>query len=97
MYYTQQLEEATMEKKKALVAVCTLGLSQTPLCQLFKDSEDAKKQMSFANSPIGGIFKIFWFVLWTVITMTGLWIVNIFKLVYYAGRCHRLKKLITDE
>lgn len=92
-----QLEESLKKKKKALIAVCTLGLSETPLVQLFKDSEDTKRQMSFGNTPAGGIFKIFWFLLWTVITMAVFWIVNVIKLIDYGVHCHRLKKAIAAE
>lgn len=92
-----QLEESSKKKKKALIAVCTLGLSETPLVKLFKDSEDTKRQMSFGDSPAGGIFKVIWFLIWTVITMAILWIVNIFKLINYAEHCHRLKKAIAAE
>ena len=97
MHYQMQLEESTKKKKKALIAVCTLGLSETPLVQLFNDSEDTKRQMSFSDSPAGGIFKIIWFVLWTLITMAVLWIVNIFKLINYGVHCHQLKKAIAAE
>jgi len=97
MHYQMQLEESSKKKKKALIAVCTLGLSETPLVKLFKDSEDTKRQMSFGDSPAGGIFKVIWFLIWTVITMAILWIVNIFKLINYAEHCHRLKKAIAAE
>lgn len=97
MHYQMQLEESKKKKKKALIAVCTLGLSETPLVQLFKESEDTKRQMSFGNSPAGGIFKIIWFLLWTVITMAVLWVVNIFRLINYGVHCHQLKKAIASE
>ena len=97
MHYQMQLEDALKKKKKALIAVCTLGLSETPLAKLFSDSEDTRRQMSFGDSPAGGIFKIIWFLVWTLITMAILWIVNIFKLIVHAEHCHRLKKAIAAE
>ena len=97
MHYQIQLAEVEQKKKKALIAVCTLGLSQTPLVQLFKDSEDTKRQMSFGDSPMGDIFKIFWFLLSIVITMSVLWIINIFKLIVHAEHYHRIKKAIAAE
>ena len=97
MHYQMQLEEALKKRKKALIAVCTLGLSETPLVKLFNDSEDTRSKMSFGDSPAGGIFKILWFLIWTLITMAVLWIVNIFKLIVHAEHCHRLKKAIAAE
>ena len=92
-----QLYEAKQKRKKALIAVCTLGLSETPLVKLFTDAEDTRRQMSFGDSIFGVIFKIIWFLLWTVVTMAVLWIVNIFKLIIYAEFCHRLEKNMTAE
>ena len=97
LHYQRQLEESLEKRKKALIAVCTLGLSETPLVKLFTDSEDARRQMSFGDSPAGGIFKIIWFLIWTMISMAVLWVVNIFKLINYAEHCHRLKKAIAAE
>lgn len=97
MHYQMQLDEATQKKKKALIAVCTLGLSQTPIVQLFKDSEETKRQMSFGDTPMGDVFKIVWFLFWTLLTMAALWIVNIFKLIVHTEHCHRLKKAIENE
>lgn len=91
------LEESSKKKKKALIAVCTFGLSETPLYKLFSDSEDVRKQMSFGDSPAGVIFKVIWFLIWTLITMAILWIINIFKLINYAEHCNRLKKAIAAE
>lgn len=91
-----QLYEAKQKRKKALIAVCTLGLSETPLVKLFDDAEDDRRQMSFSDSILGDIFKIIWFLAWTVITMAILWIVNIFKLIIYAEYCHRLEKKTTS-
>lgn len=97
MHYQMQLEDALKKKKKALVAVCTLGLSETPVAMLFKDSEDTKKQMSFGGTPAGWIFQAVWFVLWTLITMTIFWIINVFKLINYAVFAHRIKKVLASD
>lgn len=96
MHYQMQLAEAEQKKRKALIAVCTLGLSQTPLVQLFKDSEETK-QLSFGSSPIGFAFRMIWFLGWTLITMAVLWIANVVKLIVHAEHCHRLKKAIAAE
>lgn len=96
-HYQMQLDEALKKRKKALIAVCTLGLSETPLSKIFSDSEDTRRQMSFGDSPAGVIFKIIWFLIWTLITMAVLWIVNIFKLILFAEHYHRLNKVIAAE
>lgn len=97
MHYQMQLAESEQKKKKALVAVCTLGLSQTPIVQNFKDAKKTTKQMSFGDSPAGDIFMIVIFVVWSVIIAAVLWIINIFRLINYAEHCHRLKKVIAAE
>ena len=97
MHYMEQLATAEQKKKKALIAVCTLGLSQTPIVQLFKDSGEETKQFSFGNTPIGDVFRIICFWAWSLIFMAGIWIVNFFRLIVHAEHCHRLKKLIAAE
>lgn len=67
-HYQMQLDDALKKKKRALVAVCTLGLSETPIVRIFNDSEDTKNQMSFGKSPVGWVFKVCWFLLWTFVT-----------------------------
>ena len=76
MHYQAQLEESIQKRKRALIAVCTLGLSETPIGMLFRDSEDTKNKMSFGQGPAGWVFKIFWFLLWTAITVLIFWIIN---------------------
>ena len=76
--------ELEQERNKARKAVLTLGLSLVPFKILFDDAAQADKGMSFAGTPIAFIFRIIWFFLWLFISMTILWIINIFKWVYYA-------------
>jgi len=92
-----QLDDSMKKRKQALIAVCTLGLSQTPLVMLFKEAEGTRRQMSFGSSPAGSIFKVIWFLIWTVITAAVLWIVNVFKLINYGLHCRKLEKLIASE
>lgn len=72
------------KRKKALIAVCTFGLSEAPWKVLFSSSADADKGMSFQGTVVGFIFKIIWFVLWTLLTTAIMWIINVFKLIYYS-------------
>lgn len=76
--------ELKEKRKKALIAVCTLGLSEAPWGILFSSSTDADKGMSFQGTPAGLIFKIVWFIIWTLLTIAILWVINIFKLIYYS-------------
>ncbi|MBP5435370.1 hypothetical protein J6Z39_06080 [bacterium] len=96
MHYQMQLDDALAKRKRALIAVCTLGLSETPLAMLFKESDGTRKKMSFGDSPAGWIFQVAWFLLWTVISMAGFWIINIFKFLNYAEFVHRLKKILAS-
>lgn len=96
-HYLAQLDDALKKKKRALVAVCTLGLSETPIGMLFKDSEDTRSKMSFGDSPAGWIFKIVWFLLWTVVAALIFWIVNIFKLINYSVFVNRLQEKLATE
>ena len=76
--------ELQEKKKKSLIAVCTLGLSAAPWGILFSSSSDADKGMSFQGTAFGFIFRIIWFLIWTLLTVSIIWIVNIFKLIYYS-------------
>ena len=76
--------ELKEKKKKALLAVCTLGFSQAPWGVLFSSSKDADKGMSFQGTAFGFIFRIIWFLIWTLLTVTIFLVINIFKLIYYS-------------
>lgn len=76
--------ELKEKQKKALIAVCTLGLSAAPWGILFSSSSDVDKGMSFQGTPAGFIFKIFWFFAMSLLTLAIIWIINIFKLIYYS-------------
>ena len=91
-HYQMQFNDALKKRKRALIAVCTLGISETPLGMLFRESDDTKKKMSFGNGYAGWIFQAAWFLLWTVITMVVYWITNIVKLINYAVFVHQLKR-----
>ena len=76
--------ELEQELKKARKAVLTLGLSLVPFKMLFEDAAQADKGFSFAGTVFGYTFRVLWFLLWLVISMTILWVTNIFKWIYYA-------------
>lgn len=79
-----KIPEWREKRKKALIAICTLGLSEAPWKFLFSSASDADKGMSFQGSIFGFFFKIIWFIAWTVLSSAILWIVNIFKYINYA-------------
>ena len=78
-----KIKEWKEKRKKALIAVCTFGLSEAPWGVLFDNSKDADKGMSFGGTPLGFIFNCAWFVLWTFLTSAVIWVINIFKLLNY--------------
>ena len=80
----KKIQEWKAKRKKALIAICTLGLSEAPWGVLFQSSKDADKGLSFGGGIFGFIFKIIWFIAWTALTSAILWIVNIFKFINYA-------------
>lgn len=77
------ITEWKAKRKKALIAICTLGLSEAPWGMMFNDSKDIDKGFSFEGTSFGTFFKIFWFVFWIVLTSGIMWIVNIFKFLNY--------------
>ena len=88
----ETLFELRAKRKKALIAVLTLGLSQAPWKELFKSSEEAGEGMSFSGTVFGFIFKIMWFIAWTVLTTLVLWVINIFKLLIYSIKIYSFEK-----
>lgn len=79
-----KIPEWKTKRKKALIAMCTLGLSETPWKLLFSSSKDADKGMSFEGNIFGFLFKIIWFIAWGILTSVIMWIVNIFKFINYS-------------
>ena len=77
------IEEWKAKRKKALIAVLTLGLSEAPWKMLFNSSKDADKGMSFGGTVFGFLFNCLWFMVWTVFTSFVMWVINIFKLLNY--------------
>ena len=77
------IEEWKAKRKKALIAVLTLGLSEAPWGMLFNSSKDADKDMSFGGTAFGFLFNCLWFMVWTVFTSFVMWVINIFKLLNY--------------
>lgn len=79
-------------RKKALIAICTLGISAAPWKIVFSSFGDGDKGMSFEGTAIGFVFRILWFLLWTILTLGVVWIINIFKFINYSISLSRLNR-----
>ncbi len=79
-----RIPEWEAKKRKALIAICTLGLSEAPWKLLWSSSRDADKGMSFEGGGAGFIFRIIFFIACTILTSAIIWIVNIFKFINYS-------------
>ena len=86
------IEEWRVKRKKAIIAICTLGLSEAPWNFLYNSSKDSDKGMSFEGNSFGFLFKIIWFIFWSLLTCGILWIINIFKFLNYSISISRNKK-----
>lgn len=84
-------QDLVAKRKKALVAVCTLGLSDAPWRFLFSNARDADKGMSFQGGVVGFIFRAVWFIVWTLLSCMVLWVVNILRLIYYSIKLSNYK------
>lgn len=89
MSYIQEWEA---QKKKALIAICTLGLSELKWEKLFHNTKDADKGLSFEGGFCGFLFKCFWFMLLASICAIIEWIKNIYKYIDYSYSISRYKK-----
>lgn len=86
------IPEWEAKRKKALIAICTLGLSETPWRFIFHSSKDIDKGFSFEGGFCGVLFRCFWFVLWACILSVVEWIKNIFKYIDYSLSISKYKK-----
>ena len=80
------------KKKKALIAICTLGLSEAPWSFLFSSASQADNGLSFAGTIFGYILRVLWFIFWTALSCVVLWIINIFKYINYSLSIRKYRK-----
>ncbi len=80
------------KKRKALIAICTLGLSEAPWSFLFTSSAQADNGLSFSGTVFGYLLRVLWFIFWTLLSCVVLWIINIFKYIDYSLSIRRYKK-----
>lgn len=77
------ITEWKAKRKKALIAICTLGLSEAPWSMMYNDSKNIDKGFSFEGTTLGSFFRVFWFIFWILLTSGIMWIINIFKFLNY--------------
>lgn len=79
-----KIPEWRQKRRKAMIAVCTLGLSAAPWGLLFESSAKADKGLSFEGGAFGFIFRCIWFVVFTALTTLIVWVVSIFRALNYS-------------
>ena len=76
-----ELEELKYKRKAAIIVVCTLGLAATPLN--FNAESNIFRGTSLDKGGLGIIFKIISFLLLTIPIAIIMFVIHLFKLVYY--------------
>ena len=82
------IEELKKDRKEALIAICTLGLSSLPWKVIFEGANSADKGTSFEGNVVGWIIKVFFFFLFAVFGAVFGFVINLFKLIYYLFALH---------
>lgn len=85
------IQELEAKKKKALIAICTLGLSAVPWRIHYNGSKHINKELGWDGYP-GFMLNCFWFVLWALAISVVMWIINIFRYIDYSYSISRYKK-----
>ena len=76
------LSQLIEKRKKAITAVCTLGISALPKAFWGVDT-NMIKGTSLDNGMLGFMLRIFFFLLLTIPFIAVMFITNIFKVIYY--------------
>lgn len=82
--------ELKKKQHRAIVAVCTLGFSESydAIFTMWKERKVSTSQYELVRWMINGMFFIFWLMLISVI----MWVTWLVKLIYYSIELHKLKK-----
>jgi hypothetical protein len=83
------LEELEYKRKAALIVVCTLGLAATPLGLNAKSN--IFRGTSFDKGALGFVLGILSFLLLTIPFAIIMFILHLFKLVYYQIEISKLR------
>jgi hypothetical protein len=84
------LEELEYKRKAALIVVCTLGLAATPLGLNAKTN--IFKGTSLDKGGLGFVMGILSFLLLTIPFAIIMFVLHLFKLVYYQIEISKLKR-----
>jgi hypothetical protein len=85
------LQELEKKRKISLKAVCTLGVSALPK-EFWGVDTNIFKGTGLDQGPVGFVLKIFSFLLLTVPFMIIMFVINLFKLIYYQGEISKLRQ-----
>lgn len=92
------IQQMYAERKKALIATCTLGLSTVPYSMIIHDNKDAHKGMSFAdNGLFSFLYRLFWILLSITIVAVIKWLISIVNLIYYSIVIHKHEKQLDQS
>lgn len=83
------IQEWEKKRKKALIAICTFGLSAVPWRDAYNNSKNIDKDLGWEGLP-GFLFSCFWFVFLALSSSVIAWIINIF--IDYSYSISRYKK-----
>ena len=77
------IEEWKAKRKRALIAICTIGLSQTNLLELYQNAKETENGMSFRGGFVGFTFRLIWFTFTVLLFCIPIMVINIFKFINY--------------
>jgi len=80
------------KQKKAIIAVCTLGLSVAPISYLWKERNLSKGTSWEKYEGIRIVVNGTFFICSTLVCAIILWIIWLIKLIYYSIELNKLKK-----
>ena len=84
--------ELKEKRKKAIIAVCTLGFSVAPISLLWKKKNLSEGMSWEKNEGIRWVVNGTFFVLATLACVAILWIIWVVKLIYYSVELNKMKK-----
>jgi len=84
-----EIDELIYKRKAAIIVVCTLGLAATPLWLNAK--ANVFRGTSLDTGAMGFFFKILSFLILTIPFAAVMFVVHLFKLVYYQIEIFKIK------
>ncbi len=76
--------ELKAKQKKAIIAVCTLGLSVAPISYLWKERNISKGTSWEQYDGVRTVVNSTFFICTTLLFASILWIIWLIKLIYYS-------------